>query len=128
MKQTPQSRKINEAARTALADILLLQVSDPRLAYVTVTGVEVSKDRSMANVYVSAEKSQYADVEAGLASAKGRIRSLLGQSLGWRVTPDLRFFLDTSIDEAEVIAQALTDVPKTMGVLKDEEGYPYESR
>ncbi|HBT95075.1 MAG TPA: 30S ribosome-binding factor RbfA [Coriobacteriia bacterium] len=128
MKQTPQSRKINEAARTALADILLLQVSDPRLAYVTVTGVEVSKDRSMANIYVSAEKSQYADVEAGLASAKGRIRSLLGQSLGWRVTPDLRFFLDTSIDEAEVIAQALTDVPKTMGVLKDEEGYPYESR
>jgi ribosome-binding factor A len=124
MKQTPQSRKVNEAARSALADILLMQVSDPRLALVSVTSVEVSKDRSLANVYVSAEKSHYADVEAGLASAKGRIRSLLGQQLGWRVTPELRFFLDTSIDEAERISEALTDVPKTMQVLKDEEGYP----
>jgi ribosome-binding factor A len=124
MKQTPQSRKVNEAARSALADILLMHVSDPRLALVTITGVEVSKDRSLANVYVSAEKSHYDDVEAGLASAKGRIRSLLGQSLSWRVTPDLRFFLDKSIDEAEAISQALTDVPQTMNVLKDEEGYP----
>jgi ribosome-binding factor A len=124
MKQTPQSRKVNEAARSALADILLMQVSDPRLALVSITSVEVSKDRSLANVYVSAEKSHYSDVEAGLESAKGRIRSLLGQQLGWRVTPELRFFLDTSIDEAERISQALTDVPKTMQVLKDEEGYP----
>ncbi len=124
MKQTPASRKLNEAARTALAEILLLHVSDPRLALVSITGVEVSKDRSMANVYVSAERSQYKDVEAGLSSAKGRIRSLLGQQLGWRVTPDLRFYLDTSIDEAEAISAALTDVPKTMQVQKDEEGYP----
>ncbi|MDR0347137.1 MAG: 30S ribosome-binding factor RbfA [Coriobacteriales bacterium] len=124
MKQTPQSRKINEAVRTALADILLTQVFDPRLALITITGVEVSKDRSVAHVYVSADTARYADVEAGLASAKGRIRSLLGQELSWRVTPELRFFLDTSIDEAQRIEQALTDVPATLSIPKDEEGYP----
>jgi ribosome-binding factor A len=124
MKQTAQSRKINEAARTALAAILLTRVSDPRLAFVTLTGVEVSRDRSVANVYVSAEKTHYEEVEAGLESAKGRIRSLLGQELGWRLTPELRFYLDTSIDEAERITHALADVPETLQIPKDEEGYP----
>jgi ribosome-binding factor A len=124
MKQTPQSRKLNEAVRTALANILLAQVSDPRLALVTITGVAVSKDRAVANVYVAADAAHYESVQAGLASAKGRIRSLLGQELGWRVTPELRFFLDTSVDEAQRIAQALTDVPDTLHIPKDEEGYP----
>lgn len=124
MKQTKQSRKVNEAVRTALASIVLTQVADPRLSLVTVTGAEVSKDRSVANIYITADRSSYADVEAGLASAKGRVRSLLGQELGWRVTPELRFFLDTTIDEAERISQALGDVPKTLQIQKDEEGYP----
>jgi ribosome-binding factor A len=124
MKQTPQSRKLNEAVRTALANILITRVSDPRLVLVTLTGVEVSKDRSVANIYVSAEKGHYEDVEAGLASARGRMRSLLGQELGWRVTPELRFFVDESIDEAQRIAHALADVPQTLSVPKDEEGYP----
>ncbi|MDR0347731.1 MAG: 30S ribosome-binding factor RbfA [Coriobacteriales bacterium] len=124
MKQTAQSRKINEAARTALADILLTRISDPRLALVTLTGVEVSRDRSVANVYVSAEKTHYEEVKAGLESAKGRIRSLLGQELSWRLTPELRFYLDTSIDEAERITHALADVPETLQIPKNEEGYP----
>jgi ribosome-binding factor A len=124
MKQTPNSRKINEAVRTAVANILLTQVSDPRLALVSVTGAEVSKDRSVAHVYVSADKAHYSDVETGLASAKGRIRSLLGQDLNWRVTPELRFYLDTSIDEAERISHALTAAPETLQIPKDEEGYP----
>jgi ribosome-binding factor A len=124
MRQTAQSRKINEAARTALAGILLTQVFDPRLALITVTGVEVSKDRAVANVYVAADTAQYEEVQAGLASARGRIRSLLGQKLSWRVTPELRFFLDTSIDEAQRIDRALADVPETLHIPKDEEGYP----
>jgi ribosome-binding factor A len=73
---------------------------------------------------VSAERAHYEEVQAGLESARGRIRSLLGQELGWRVTPELRFHLDTSIDEAERIARALIDAPETLQIPKDEEGYP----
>jgi ribosome-binding factor A len=61
---------------------------------------------------------------AGLASAKGRIRSLLGRSLTWRVTPELIFAIDRSTDEAMRIAEALKNVPPTMAVPKDEFGYP----
>ena len=54
----------------------------------------------------------------------GRVRSLLGRSLGWRVSPEIIWQIDTTADEAERIARALQDVPPTMGVEKDEEGYP----
>jgi ribosome-binding factor A len=109
MKQTAASRKLNEAARAALASIMLFQVSDPRLDMVTVTEVEVSRDRSVANVYVASTPGTYDDVMAGLESAKGRIRSLLGAQLEWRVTPELRFFIDESIDEASKIEAVLQE-------------------
>ena len=107
MKQTPASRKSHEFLREKVASVLLFNVSDPRLEMVTVTAVEVSKDRSVADVYVSADKDRYDEVEAGLKSAKGRIRALVGKELGWRVTPELRFKIDTTVDTAEHIATVL---------------------
>ena len=62
-----------------------------------------------------------ADVATGTSQ---NVRSLLGRSLGWRVTPELDFRIDTSTDEAERIARALEVVPPTLGVEKDEFGYP----
>ena len=113
MKQVLASRKINETARAAFAQLLLTEVSDPRLMLVTATSVEVSRDRSVADIYVSAAPERYGEVEAGLESAKGRLRSLLGHVLGWRVTPELRFHIDTGIDHALAITEALKHAPRT---------------
>ena len=124
MKQNQNSRRVNQAAREKLGYILLFEVADPDLALVTLTGVEVSVDKSVLKAYVSCEESRYDSVRAALKRAKGRIRSLLGHSLGWRVTPELIFEIDTTADEAERIAVALEDVPPTIGVEKDEFGYP----
>ena len=126
MKQNPGSRRSNELAREKLANILLYEIADPDLAFVTITGVEVSVDRSFMRVYVSCEPDRYDEVLAALARAKGRIRSLLGRSLGWRVTPEIAFTIDTTTDEAERIARALENVPETMSIEKDEQGYPVE--
>ena len=124
MKQNQNSRRVNQIAREKLGYILLFEVSDPDLALVTLTGVEVSVDKSVLRAYVSCEASRYDEVRAALKRAKGRIRSLLGHALGWRVTPELIFEIDTTADEAERIAVALEDVPPTIGVEKDEFGYP----
>ena len=124
MKQNQHSRRTNEQARVKLANILLFEVSDPDLALVTITGVEVSVDKSYLRAYVSCDASRYDEVTAALARAKGRIRSLLGRALGWRVTPELDFRIDTTTDEAERITRALEDVPPTLSVEKDEFGYP----
>jgi len=124
MKQNQNSRRINQQAREKLANILLFEVSDPDLALVTLTGVEVSVDKSVLRAYISCDAARYERVSAALTRAKGRIRSLLGRSLGWRVTPAIDFRIDTTADEAERIDLALTNVPATLAVEKDEFGYP----
>ena len=126
MKQNQHSRRTNEQARVKLANILLFEVSDPALSLVTITGVEVSVDKSYLRAYVSCDAGRYDEVTAALARARGRIRSLLGRSLGWRVTPELDFRIDTTTDEAERISRALEDAPATPAVEKDEFGYPVE--
>lgn len=127
MKQNQNSRRTNEIAREKLANILLFEVADPELSLITLTGVEVSVDKSVMKAYVSCEPERYESVSAALQRAKGRIRSLLGHALGWRVTPELIFLIDTTTDEAERIERALENVPPTLGVEKDEFGYPIES-
>lgn len=124
MKQNSTSRRNGEIAREKIASILLFEVSDPELDLVTLTGCEVSVDRSFVRAYVTCEPERYETVLAALNRAKGRIRSLLGRSLGWRVTPELAFSIDTSTDEAERIAHALENRPPTIDVEKDEFGYP----
>ena len=124
MKQSSNSRKVNEAARTRIANILLTEIADPRVRLVTVTGCEVSLDRSLCRVFVSADKGRYDEVREGLESAKNRIRYLFGQGLDWRVTPEIEFVIDTTTDEAERIAEALKNVPATMSIPKDEDGNP----
>ena len=107
MKQSSSNRKVNEQAREVIASILLFEISDPRLELVTITGCEVSYDRSVCNVFYTTEPDRYDDVAAAFSKAAGRIRSLMARKLSWRVAPELRFLLDKSVDQAERIANAL---------------------
>lgn len=108
MKQSSSNRRVNEQAREVLAEILLFEISDPRLDMVTITGVEVSFDRSVANVYYSTEQARYTEAAQAFSAAAGRIRSLMAKKLSWRVAPELRFRLDESVDNAQRIAEALS--------------------
>lgn len=108
MKQGSSNRRVNEQAREVISEILLFEISDPRLDIVTITGVEVSYDRSVANVYYSTEPSRYTEVAQAFSAAAGRIRSLMAKKLSWRVAPELRFHLDESVDNAERITRALS--------------------
>ena len=116
MKQTPRTRKLSETIREIVASILQDEISDPRLELVTVTGVDVAPDVSVATVFVIAhgDEKRYEEVLAGFASAGGRIRSLLGARLHTRVTPELRFEIDRSVDEGIRITEALKTVPPSL--------------
>lgn len=114
MSRESFGRKNDEQVRELVATLISREISDPRVSMVTVTGVKTSPDRSVATIYVSSEPSRYEEVLAGLESAKGHLRSLLGKALGWRVSPELRFFIDESIDEGERIGDALLNVPPSL--------------
>ena len=128
MKQNSNTRRMAEQAREKLGYILLFEVSDPALDLVTLTGCEVSMDKSMLRAYVSCDAARYDEVREALGRAKGRIRSLLGHALGWRVTPQIAFEIDTTVDEAEHIARMLEDAPSSLQIEKDEFGYPVADR
>lgn len=107
MKQKSSSRRVNEQARQILADIMLFEISDPVLRNATITACEVSFDRSYCNVFYTANPDSYDETAEAFARARGRIRSLMAKRQSWRVTPELRFILDESIDNAERIDRAL---------------------
>jgi ribosome-binding factor A len=105
MKPYPRSRVTGETVREVVASIVLTKITDPRVALVTVTSVEVSADLRHANVYVTAhgDEERYREALRGLESAKGRIRRELGQAVRMKYVPDLHFRIDPSVDEAERI-------------------------
>ena len=94
MKQGSSNRRVNGQAREVISNILLFEISDPRLSLVTITGCEVSYDRSACNVFYTAAPGSYDEVAAAFKAASGRIRSLMARQLSWRVAPELRFHLD----------------------------------
>jgi ribosome-binding factor A len=109
VKTYPRSRAMGETVREIVARLLLEEVADPRVDLVTVTGVEMSPDLRHANVFVAAhgDAGRAADALAGLESAKGRLRTLLGASIRLRYVPELHFRLDPAIDEACRITDAI---------------------
>lgn len=91
MKQTQATRRLGEQLREKLGYILLFEVSDPRLDLVTLTAVEAAGGPFVRACVRVVRASRYDEVMEALASAKGRIRSLLARSLDWRVTPSSIF-------------------------------------
>ena len=95
----------------SLTALLQSGMNDPRLGFITVTGVELSKDMGHAEVFVSILGDDEARARSmeGLASAAGYLRRELAHKLNLRRTPDLRFHLDLSGDEGQRINQLLQD-------------------
>lgn len=98
---TVESRRLGRLGsqiQAEVSDIIARKVKDPRLGFVTLTGVKVSADLSYASVYVSILGTD-GDIKRNLAcleSAKSFIRSELGKRLSVRHVPELRFHHDDS--------------------------------
>lgn len=114
MKRTPRHRPERLAAlvRETLATALTTGVRDPRIGFVTITGVHVTGDGHHATVRVSVmgtdeDKGRAMD---GLEHAKGFLRTHLAGNLELRVTPELHFELDRGLEHARRIDELLDQV------------------
>lgn len=101
--------------RQILSELLLREVSDPRLHGVTVTEVDIDRELQFARVYVNAlgEEVRQEEVMQGLNHAKGFLRRELGHSLRLRKTPELAFIWDTRYEQGEHLNQVISslDIP-----------------
>ncbi len=119
MKQRRSHRpaRVAEAIRQTVAAFLTSNVRDPRVGFVTVTGVQVSADLAHARVRVSVmgSEDEKAKSLAGLESAARFLRSQLARELSLRVTPELRFELDRGLEHAQRIDRMLRDLKEDAG-------------
>jgi ribosome-binding factor A len=99
---TQRTEKVQKLAKEVLGESIQA-LKDPRIGFVTVTGVKVSGDLRHARVFVSvlgSEEEQRATM-AGLASARSHLRSDLGRQMRMKYLPELVFELDHSPEEAQ---------------------------
>jgi ribosome-binding factor A len=102
-------RRVDEAVRAVLSDAIASDLKDPRVGFVTVTGVKTSQDLRHARVYVSVlgdEQVRAATLE-GLRSAHGFLQRHVASELTLRHTPALTFEYDGSVDRGMRISQLL---------------------
>ncbi len=105
----PRVAKLAEQIKFIVAEMLERRIKDPRLGFVTITDVRLTGDTREATVFytVLGESSDLSGTQVALESAKGLIRSTVGQRLGLRFTPTVEFVLDATPEMAKSIEDAL---------------------
>ena len=106
--------RVQELMKQELSKIILQDLKDPRIGFVTVTAVDVSSDLRNAKVYVSlmGSEQQIADSWRGLQSSRGFLRREIGHRVRLRYTPELTLELDKSVDYGVHIQELLQKIKK----------------
>jgi ribosome-binding factor A len=106
-------RRVDEAVRAVLSEAIAKDLKDPRVGFVTVTGVKTSPDLRHARVYVSVLGDEQARSEsiAGLRSARGLLQGRLASELPLKHTPTLTFEYDESVDRGMRISRLIDEGP-----------------
>jgi ribosome-binding factor A len=107
----PRMRRVNKAVREVISAHIAGELKDPRIGFVTVTGVETSPDLRSARVFVSVlgQEAERDDALAGLRSSAGFLQAQIGRELRMKRTPTLDFLYDDSVDTGMRISQLLTE-------------------
>jgi len=104
-------RRVDEAVRAVLSDVITQELKDPRVGFVTVTAVKTSPDLRHARVYVSVlgDEAVRADSLAGLGSAHGFLQRRIASELRLKHTPALEFAYDDTVDRGIRLSALLDD-------------------
>ncbi len=108
IKEYSRSERVADQIQREVANIIALELNDPRVGRVTVSGSSLSKDLSNATIYVTLPAG--GDVERtleGLNRACGFVRRRLGQRVRMRYLPRLRFAHDATLDRATRVGELL---------------------
>ena len=93
-----RGQRVAEQIARNLAEIIPLEVRDPRVGLVTITGCEITPDYAHARVFFTVIGSDPAQCEAGLAAAAGMLRNKIFKKLRIHTVPTLHFVHDTSVE------------------------------
>lgn len=106
--------RVGEQIKKELSQLIQTELKDPRIGFITVTGVDVTNDLSQAKVYLSVlgDEEQKTSSLKALDKASGYLRSELGKRIRLRHIPELIFKIDESIAYGSRIEKLLSDIDK----------------
>ena len=109
--------RVSDLLKLEISQMLLKEVKDPHIGFMTITGVEVSKDLHVANVFytILGDEKQVSESAQALSRVSSFIKRQLGKRLRMRYIPDIIFRYDHSLEYGAKIDNIL-------GHLKDSEG------
>ena len=107
-----RSARVGDQMVHEIADILMRKIKDPRIGFVTVTGVDVSDDLRNAKVFVSVYGGSKEDTLKGLDSASSFIRSELGRRMRLRLVPELIFRFDETVERGAHMMEIFESIKK----------------
>lgn len=107
-----RTERISEQIRQELSVMFSREISDPRLAGVSITNVIVTGDLRLAKIYVAPRetKTENDEMMSGLMRAIGYVRRQIAASIDLRFAPEVRFYLDKAVVQGEHIDELLDQV------------------
>lgn len=110
-KDVSRPRRVAEQMQRELAELIQLEVKDPRVGMITLTGVELTSDYAHAKVFFTllGDQARLKEALAGLNSAAGYLRSQVAHRMKLRIMPALHFVHDASIEQGARLDKLIAD-------------------
>jgi ribosome-binding factor A len=114
-KEFSRAERVAEQIQRELAEMIRLELKDPRVSLVTLTDVEISPDYTHAKVFYTtlAAEAQRAEIERGLKHAAGFLRRELGKRVRIHHSPELHFVYDASVERGTHLAHLIDEAVKS---------------
>ena len=114
--------RVQRLLRDRVSQVIIHEIADPRRGFVTVTRAEVSPDLREAKVFVSiiGTESEIKTTFRGLEHAGGFVQRRVGDGMGMKNTPRIRFVLDDSVKKSVRISALLRQISEEKGDEPDE--------
>ncbi len=109
MANPTRMHRVEDLIHRVLAETLQREIRDPRLAMATISAIKVAKDLSFAKVYISFLKDDVDQKQAlqVLNNAKGFLRHQIAKQCELRITPELQFIYDTTVQHGQHISSLI---------------------
>lgn len=107
-----RTERIASLIQTELSEVVLKKLKDPRIGFITLTGVDMTPDLKLARVYYSVlgKEKEKGQTQQALERAAGFLQHEIAEALKLRFTPKLTFHLDESLDEGMRIERILNEL------------------
>lgn len=107
MANFARTERVAQQMQREIAELVRLEINDPRVRLVTITGVEVAGDYSHAKVFFTRLDGKHEEAQQGLDRASGFLRSQLSRSIKLRIMPQLHFVYDSSVERGSHLSQLI---------------------